>query len=311
MAFGDNSHALALLAAWLCAAIACGQGRLLLKSGFESNVRVTEGMRDIAGIDEQSGFDWTATPAWIDSSRFVYLVSKGKTPSDYMTSSIETAIGPFGNETRVLRLANKADDPDHGSTSRNEYSFFVKPVPHDFRQGYVRYWMKLQGNLGQLHPRDKATPWYMVMEWKEPNSGISKSAEECGKRGQRPGGSNNYRINVHIQRQAGAKEFRWYLTGEHPQPCRKTEWRYLNPDVEVPLGRWFRVVRVHEETPHNGARLLRGRRSRGPRHESHEADGLHRAHRTRRQSVALAILVPDEELPQHGLESRRPDQPMV
>ncbi|MHC4517981.1 MAG: DUF1961 family protein [Planctomycetota bacterium] len=241
MVHSSESHILVFLALFLCGGAAGGQGQLLLKSGFEGDVQVTEGMGDIVGVDGETGFDWEARPAWIDSSRFVYLVGKGKTLPEFMASSIETATGPFGNETRVLRMENRADDPDHKSTSRNEYSFFVKKVPEDYRQGYVRYWMKLQDNLGELHPKDEATPWYMVMEWKEPNSGTAKSAEECKKLGQGAGGSNNYRINVHIGREANAEEFRWYLTGQHPQPCRKTEWRYVNPDVAVPLGRWFLV----------------------------------------------------------------------
>ena len=230
-----------VFAAVLTCGAALGEGRLLLKSGFEGGVRITDDMQDIVGVDADSGFDWEATPAWIDSSRFAYLVGRDKTLGDYMASSIEKAVGPYGNGTHVLRLQNKADDPDHKSTSRNEYSFFVKAEPNDYRQGYVRYWMKLQENLGELFPGDRATPWYMVMEWKEPNSGVAKSRQECRAHGEGPGGSNNYRINVHIQRQANATEFRWYLTGEHPQPCRKTEWKYVNPDVEVPLGRWFLV----------------------------------------------------------------------
>ncbi len=220
---------------------AFGEGQLLLKSGFEGQVRVTQGMSDITGIDPNSGLNWEATPEWIESSHFVYLVGKNKMLSDYMVSSIETAIGPYGSETRVLRMQNKADDPDQQSTSRNEYSFFMKPPPHGYQEGYVRYWMKLQDNLADLLPNDKATPWYMIMEWKEPDSRIRKSAAECKAVGQGAGGSNNYRINIGIHRQANAMQLRWYLTGEPPQPCRKAEWTYLNPDVEVPLGRWFFV----------------------------------------------------------------------
>lgn len=236
-----HSCVFGLLVASLCGGVAGGQGQLLLKSGFEGDVRITEGMGDIVGVDRDSSFDWEATPAWIDSSRFVYLVGKGKPVTDFMASSIEMATGPFGNETHVLRMENRADDYEHTSTSRNEYSFFVKQVPDDYRQGYVRYWMKLQENLGELVPKDETSPWYMVMEWKEPNSGLIKSAEDCRRLGEGPGGSNNYRINVHIGREANAEEFRWHLTGQHPQPCRKTEWRYVNPDVAVPLGRWFLV----------------------------------------------------------------------
>lgn len=217
------------------------QGQLLLKSGFEPSVSVTLDMSDIMGVEQVSGFRWDASPLWIESSRFVYLVNRNKKITDYMASFIETDVGPYGNKTHVLCMQNKADDPDHGSTSRNEYSFFMKPVPNNYREGYVKYWMKLQSNLGELVPKDKVTPWYMIMEWKEPNSGIRKSAEECKKRGERPGGSNNYRININIRREENTSKFRWYITGEHPQPCRKKEWVYLAPEASVPLGRWFLV----------------------------------------------------------------------
>jgi hypothetical protein len=158
-----------------------------------------------------------------------------------MASLIETDIGPYGNKTHVLCMQNKMDDPDHGSTSRNEYSFFMKSVPNGYVEGYVKYWMKLQNNLKELVPKGKASPWYMIMEWKEPNSGIRKSSEECRKIRQGPGGSNNYRININIRRGQDASRFRWYITGEHPQPCRKTEWMYLASESDVPLGRWFLV----------------------------------------------------------------------
>ncbi len=228
---------------WLgpASGLAHGQGQLLLKSGFEADVRLTDDMLDIVGVDRDSGGDWDAAPAWIESSRFAYIVNKDKVLSDYMFSLIETMIGPHGNETRVLRLENRADDPDHSSTSRNEYSFFMKKPPEGYEEGYVRYWMKLQDNLPALAPNHKATPWYMIMEWKEPDSGIRKSAAECKACGEGAGGSNNYRINIGIHREAEATDFRWHLIGEHPQPCRKTEWSYTNPDVPVPLGRWFLV----------------------------------------------------------------------
>ncbi len=95
---------LACLAGLTWIGLACGpafgEGRRLLRSGFEDGVRITDEMQDIVGVDAETGFDWDATPAWIDSSHFVYLVNRDKTLSDYMASSIETAIGPFGNETR-------------------------------------------------------------------------------------------------------------------------------------------------------------------------------------------------------------------
>lgn len=50
------------------------EGQLLLKSGFEPPVRITDDMGDIAGADQGAFKSWETTPAWIESSRFVYLV---------------------------------------------------------------------------------------------------------------------------------------------------------------------------------------------------------------------------------------------
>jgi hypothetical protein len=81
----------------------------------------------------------------------------------------------------------------------------------------------------------------MIMEWKEPNSGIRKSAEECKKIGGTQGGSNNYRININIRKDTNSSDFYWQIIGQHPQPCRVTEWKYDNHDIEVPFGKWFLV----------------------------------------------------------------------
>jgi hypothetical protein len=214
---------------------------LLIKSGFELSLRVTEDMADIEGADPANHQSWENTPDWIASSRFVYLVGRDKNLTDYMASFIIQANGPSGSPTHVLCMQNKADDPDRTSTSRNEFSFFGRKPPHDYKQGYVRYWMKLQSDLPDRIAPNKSTPWYMIMEWKEPNSGVKDSKEECRDIGEGPAGSNNYRINVGIHRDAGATDFRWIITGQHPQPCRKTEWSYTNPQVAVPLGDWFLV----------------------------------------------------------------------
>ncbi len=215
----ENIYSIITLLTCTVTVTAHAQGRLLLKSGFESSVQITEDMSDITGLDRVSGFDWDKAPAWIESSRFTYLIGREKKLTDYMASYIESAIGPHGNRTHILCLQNRADDPDHGSTSRNEYSFFGRKPPDEYRESYVKYWMKLQGNLKDLVARDEASPWYMIMEWKEPNSGVKYSAGACKKRGEGPAGSNNYRINIHIRREENAPEFRWYIMGEHPQPC--------------------------------------------------------------------------------------------
>ena len=103
------------------------------------------------------------------------LGGQGQVLRDYMSSSIQTMPGPHGNRTRVLRMENRATAPDRSAINRNEYRFHMKAPPDAYREGYARYWMKLQGNLAELLPNHKPTPWYMIMEWKEPDSGRRKS----------------------------------------------------------------------------------------------------------------------------------------
>jgi hypothetical protein len=217
------------------------ESTLLFQSGFEKDTYIADGMLDIHGIDKSTGFDWDATPTWIDSTRFVYLVNRDKNLSDFMETEIIEAVGPYDNKTKVLHFQSKADDPDHGSTSRSEYSLFGKKPPHNYQEGFCRYWMKLQSDLPKRIPYEKGSPWYMIMEWKEPNSGIKKSAEECKKLGGTKGGSNNYRININIKKDANSSDFYWQIIGQHPQPCRVTEWSFDNRSVEVPFGKWFLV----------------------------------------------------------------------
>jgi hypothetical protein len=223
-----------------CAATQAAGGTLLLKSGFEEGVRITDDLGTISGSDVP-GYTWDKVPQW-ESSRFAYIISRGSKAIDFVDSVIERQRGPEGRETRVLRLVNKADDPDHRSTSRNEFSFFAPNPPDEYKEGYVRYWMKLQSNLADLVPSTKPTPWYMILEWKEPNAKTAKSAEECRECcGAKAGGSNNYRINIGLQRKAGSTAYEWVVRGERPQPCRVEEWRHENATVKVPLGEWFMV----------------------------------------------------------------------
>jgi hypothetical protein len=216
-------------------------GSLILKSGFENGVMISEDMRRISGSDV-SGYDWGAASSWIRSSGFTYVISNGRKISDYMESFIERRIGPKGNETNILCLKNKADDPENSAVSRTELSFFGKKAPDDFKEGYVRYWMKLQDNIDQIFSFEEETPFYMIMEWKEPDSGVRKSDEECNACcDASKGGTNNYRININLKKDKNSAKFYWLITGEHPQPCRVTEWSFANKEIEVPFGKWFKV----------------------------------------------------------------------
>lgn len=226
-------------------------GALLLKSGFESGVSVTSDLNRIVGSDV-AGFAWDKVPGW-ENSRFAYIISRDSKVTDFMDTVIEKQIGPRGSETRVLRLINKADDPRQSSTSRNEFSLFAPPPPNEYQEGYVRYWMKLQSDLEHLIPADQRAPWYMIMEWKEPSSGIVKSARECKECcNAGAGGTNNYRINIGLQRDPGTAKFHWVVRGERPQPCRVEEWRHENRSVHVPLGEWFLVEGYMKKHPRDG-----------------------------------------------------------
>lgn len=226
-------------------------GVLLFKSGFEEGVTISPDMNDIHGEDRS--YSWDATPDWIKSSNFVYLVNNTEHLTEFMESSVVLTTGHDGTETHVLCLTNKADDPDQRATSRNEYSFFSKGVPNDYKEGYVRYWMKLQDDLDQRIPYEKESSWYVMMEWKEPDSGNRLSKEECqdccdaGK-----GGTNNYRININLRKGENSGQLYWDIRAERPQPCRVLEWTYANKTVRVPLGQWFLVEAYMKKSVTNG-----------------------------------------------------------
>ncbi|WP_139249662.1 hypothetical protein [Mariniphaga anaerophila] len=215
-------------------------GVLLFKSGFENGVTISSDMNYIHGADEH--YKWEATPSWIRASNFVYLVNDTEHLRDFMESAIISAPGPNGKKTNVLCMANKADDPMHQATSRNEYSFFCKSPPDDYKEGYVRYWMKLPDDLDKRIPFEKESSWYVIMEWKEPNSGNRLSKEECRDCcNASQGGTNNYRININLRKDKNSDKLHWDIRAEHPQPCRVEEWTYASKNVKVSLGEWFLV----------------------------------------------------------------------
>jgi hypothetical protein len=241
--FMDNCCKIAC-AALLFAAFPCSsaESKLIIKSGFEPSTNIPADISDIKGIDASTGHSWDDNPAWIEKSNFVYIISGGKKAVDFMNSEIVEMTGPKGDTTKVLHMQNKLDDPDNSSTSRNEYSLFASQSGTVYAEGYVRYCMKLQDNLDEIIPLDKNAGWYMIMEWKEPNSGIKYSDQQCADMaGCSKVGSNNYRINIGIDKEAGSNKLFWIINGEAPQPCRCREWTIRNKSVPVPLGAWFLV----------------------------------------------------------------------
>lgn len=229
--------------------------RLLFKSGFEADTAIvplgwrpdsvlpedqdrTDRTSDrqqpgprrcthrISGLDAASGYDWDKDLPCA-RSHFVYLIGDHQ-PDAYVTSDIVTVEGHDGDPTRALHMSVKADYEPGKSTTRNEWSMFYDEGEHRYEEGYVKYWMKLEDDFVERFPKERPN-WRMMMEWKEPDSGTTTAK----------GGTNNYRINIHILMQDGRPL--WEIIGQEVQPVRITEWREVNDDHEVPVGRWFQV----------------------------------------------------------------------
>ncbi len=184
-------------------------------------------MHKLTGAEDGSNSDWSRDLPCADSY-FVYLVGDHQ-PDRYVSSDIVTVEGRDGKPTEALHMSVKADYDAGKSTTRNELSlFYDEAAGHGYDEGYVKYWMKLEDDFVERFPMERPN-WRMMMEWKEPDSGITTEK----------GGTNNYRINVHIVMKDGTP--RWLVIGQEVQPVRITEWEETNLDHVVPTGRWFQV----------------------------------------------------------------------
>jgi hypothetical protein len=215
-----------------------GQGKLILQSGFEKNTRLMRsGKGDVlTGTDRSTGFSWDKNNVPGKMS-FFYL--SGDQPRNYASTRIEKVTGHDGKPTQAIYMEVKKDYPEDkfGAVSRNEFSFFPDST---FTEGYVSYWMKLQDNLTEIAPKTKTSvqlayyrldSWRMLMEIKEPDSGVSISGR----------GTNNYRISFFIARDSLNGQMYWLLRAEMPQPVRKTDWEIENCGIRVPVGEWFKT----------------------------------------------------------------------
>ncbi len=219
--------------------VARGDGKILFKSAFAKNTHIPADLSSICGLDQETGFSWEDTVAWIAQRRFVTCTWEGMDHSDFVNAEIISAKGADGTQRRVLHLVNKQRSPSHafgGSyipapTIRLEYQLRGRSAPDDFQEGFVRYYMKLQENLDEIVPLHVEPGWYMIMDWKESSSGVSG----------RTGGVNNYRINIGIGKDAGQKRLYWRIMAQQVQPERRTEWVECCRQVTVPLGKWFLV----------------------------------------------------------------------
>lgn len=208
-------------------------------SGFRPASAVTSDLRRITGIDDQVNDNWDIMGGWIDRNGFQYLA--GQPLTNFVNSEIVNMTGRLGTTTKVLRLTSIRDDPNFTSLTRNELSLYSKAPPNDYRQAYARYWVKLPAaTMGRI-PVAQPSPWWNFMEWKEGDSGNVSPPGDCEDQGAEPGGTNNYRVNININRNAGQSQFYWRILAEQVQPCRVQEWQYLDTAIAVPIDEWFRV----------------------------------------------------------------------
>jgi hypothetical protein len=210
-------------------------------SGFTPPTAISADLRRIVGTDGNTDANWDDMGGWVDHNGFQYLADPNNLRA-FVNSEIIFMNGRLGTGTHVLRMTTFGDDPNFTSMTRNELSLYSKPPPNDFKEGFVRYWTMLPPDMATRIPTSRSSPWWVFMEWKEPDSGIAWDATRCAPLGETAGGTNNYRINVNIERDAGSSQFYWRIIAEQVQPCRKVEWEWINRTAPVPMnGEWFMV----------------------------------------------------------------------
>jgi len=202
------------------------KGRLLFRSGFESDVTVASPFahnghwwQELVGRDKRSGYAWPANVPAAARVWFYYSVLKNKTLDDFVESRIKQVPGPQGVSTHALYMMAKRDDPDTSSNTRNSLELRMGQN-NELEEAFCRYWIKLQPNLkDSLHNEPSSPRWRMLMEWFESGS--------------------DYRVGLYIHQPRDGGRLYWQLQGQQRNPEAITEWQEVNKDVPVPTGEWF------------------------------------------------------------------------
>lgn len=228
---------------------AFSQSKLILKSGFEKNteIEVFKNGHFFTGEDKSSGFSWDDNQL---NGRLNFFYLAGDQPEKYVETRIDNVRGHDNKKTRAVYMAVKNDlhGDGFGMVTRNELSYFPDSP---LKEGYVSLWMKLQDDLLDKLPKTKRShqldyyqldSWRMLMEIKEPNSGVSKKGR----------GTNNYRMSFFMTRDSLTNKMYWLLRGEMPQPVRLIDWEIENKSVEVPIGEWFKMEVYFRKDRTNG-----------------------------------------------------------
>lgn len=189
----------------------------LFKSGFEPSTRMS-GTRRLEGPDNETGFTWgRRLNACVKNTFFYY----GGGVPQYADAGLKTVIGPQGNDTTVLSLQAKDNDPSTSVTTRSEYSIYFTGPPNEFQEGHVSYWMKIDDSIN-----DRGDGTVMVVELKEAGTDNVPS----------------YRSHIYVVKDGA--EYSWRLVFEQIKPRRVVEYREESDSVDVIIGEWF-FVEMH------------------------------------------------------------------
>jgi len=203
------------------------EATLLFRSGFESGVILdpphlegSEWSQFMHGGD--AGFAWEnilsrGTP----KNRFTYLVSSSKHLSEFANTRIETVMGRDGQPTQALMGQLIKQDPTLlADNTRNQYGFYPKATD---TQAYMRYWIKLQPDLGTAVLPAGQTGSRQLMEWKEQGP---------------PGQRSDFRWNINVKRSPGTPLY-WWVNAQFGDLQDSPKAWECTSTVPVPLNEWF------------------------------------------------------------------------
>ena len=224
--------------------------KLLFKSGFEGvsiNYVTSYGQwwGKMSGTDTVTGYTWpddlpgdgafqpnlrvdprgqTCADARTNNNNRVPDVA---TLNQYIEEKIVSVNGPFG-PTQALYVNVKKGGANQGCSSvRSNFVIFVHPDEPLNKQGYIKYWLKLQDNLETV--MKEGSRWRLVIEWKA---------------------SDEYRFSLNIGYQ---DKLYWYAEGKFNY---KLDWKAFNTNTPVPVGEWFLFEVFYKLDPTDGRLLV-------------------------------------------------------
>jgi hypothetical protein len=201
--------------------------KLLFASGFQEPVTVppprTErgGWRfPIRGADD--GFAWQSDLPGGKPHAFFPIVPASVPVEPYAATRLETVPGPHGGAPTRALYQEVTRDAQFRPNKRVRNQF---PTHWRRQRGSLAYWIKLQGNLAQLMPRDGEHYWRQLMEFRA-------SWDH----------RTDYRIWIGVVRGPRGSMLHWRTTGElRPRKGgRIIDFSHNARRPPVPLGEWFR-----------------------------------------------------------------------